>query len=163
MKRLALTKILVPCICVVLWLGFMNGRDVIAQSPPLASCPSGNAAPINKPGWPQGTIVNVYIDPNIIDDRRTAVITAFGNWTQSRGLNGSQVTYQIVSQPPPAGTGYTVRNQQNSSGSRETTDTIQNDVTGYTMSATTDLAPTMTNPAAVLEAMSHGIGHPAGF
>ncbi|HKP38027.1 MAG TPA: hypothetical protein VJT71_14315 [Pyrinomonadaceae bacterium] len=105
----------------------------------------------------------VYIDPAIIGDRRSNVIAAFEHWTQSRTLNGSQVTYQIVSQPPPSGTGYTVLNQQHGSGARETTDTTTNDVTGYTMQATTYLSPTMTNPSAVLEAMSHGIGHPAGF
>jgi hypothetical protein len=163
MKSMTLTRILPLCICFVLWLGGTDGSNVSAQGYPSANCLSDHVANVNKPGWPQGTTVNVYIDPNITGNRRTAVITAFDSWTQSRGLNGSQVTYQIVSQPPPAGTGYTVRNQQNASGARETTDTIQNDVTGYTTSATTDLAPTMTNPAAVLEAMSHGIGHPAGF
>lgn len=117
----------------------------------------------STPGWPPGTTVNVYIDPNIIGNRRTAVITAFDNWTQSRGLNGSQVSYQIVSQPPPTGTGYTVVNQQPVSGNRISTDTYQYNGTGSTTSAVTFLSPTVTNPNAVLEAVSHDIGHPAGF
>jgi len=135
----------------------------VAQQAPLAQCPSEHAPPVNKKGWPQGMTVNVYIDPAIIGPRRSSVVTAFNNWTQSRGQNGSNNIYSFVSQPPPTGTGFTVLNQQDPSGQREVTGTITNDSTGYTMSATTYLSPAITNSEAVLEAMSHGIGHPAGF
>src|SRR5438105_4452434 len=113
-------------------------------------------------GWHQGQTVSVYIDQAIIGDRRSAVMTAFNNWSQSGGPNGSQVTYQFVDQPPPQNTGYTVLNQPPPSGSREETFTNP-DAAGYTVSAITYLSPSMTNPRAVLEASSHGIGHPAGF
>ena len=68
MKSLTLPKILVTCIYFGLWLGCLNGK-ILAQSPPLASCPSGNVAPVVAGGWPQGTTVSVYIDPGITGDR----------------------------------------------------------------------------------------------
>jgi hypothetical protein len=105
----------------------------------------------------------VYIHPAITGERRSAVETAFSNWTASRILNGSHNTYQFVSQPPPANTGFTILNQQPSSGDRAQTTTVTNDTTGNTMYATTYLSPSMTNPDAVLEAMSHEIGHPMGM
>lgn len=163
MKNNTLTKTLFPFLCLGLWLSCLDPCNVMAQQAPLAQCPSGHVAPVNKKGWPQGLTVSVYIDPAIIGFRRSSVVAAFNNWTQSRGQNGSNNIYSFVSQPPPAGTGFTVLNQQHSSGQRETTGTFPDDNTGYTMSATTYLSPTITNPAAVLEAMSHGIGHPAGF
>jgi hypothetical protein len=163
MKATPLTKTLPLLICFVLWLGYINNSNVVAQNYPSANCKSDHVADTNKKGWPQGTTVDVYIDLSISGDRRNSVITAFDNWNQSSELNGSQVTYQIVSQPPPTNTGFTVLNQQSTLGTRASTDTLTNDNTGYTMSATTYLSPNMTNPAAVLEAMSHDIGHPAGF
>jgi hypothetical protein len=143
-------------------LFFSNSSNVVAQSYPSANCHSNQTAVVNKKGWPQQVPVSVYIDPAIVGLRRNAVITAFDNWTQSRALNGSQVSYQIVSQAPPAGTGYRVLNQSPASGDRATTFTFINS-SGNTTSATTELSPDMTNADAALEAMSHEIGHPAGF
>lgn len=146
--------------CLGLLLACVSGPIVIAQTP---NCSAQNTAPVNKNGWPQGATVDVYIDPAITGQRRSAIVEAFDNWTRSSAENGSGVTYRIVSQPPSQGTGYTVTNQLPASGDRASTDTITNDVTGSTMSATTYVSPNLTTPAAVLEAMAHEIGHPAGF
>jgi hypothetical protein len=85
MKSITLTKTLFTFLCLVLWLTCLNRGNVMAQEPPLAQCPSGHAAPVNYRGWPQGMTVSVYIDPAIIGNRRSSVITAFDNWTQTEG------------------------------------------------------------------------------
>jgi hypothetical protein len=161
-KNLTPTKSLFLFVLVGLWFSYLN-HDVMAQQAPLAQCSSGHAPPVNYRGWPQGITVNVYIDPAIIGPRRSSVETAFNNWTQSRGSNGSNNSYYFVTQPPPAGTGFTVLNQTPPSGDRAQTLTSTNNNTGNTMYAITYLIPTMTNPDAVLEAMSHEIGHPLGL
>lgn len=163
MKSSTVLAALLTCVPIGVSIASLGGTIVTAQNIPSANCHSEQFADVNKNGWPKGTTVNVYVDPSITGDRRTAIITAFANWTQSAGLNGSQVTYQIVSQPPPSGTGYTVLNQQAALGDRATTFTTTDSGTGVTTKATTELSPSMTNPAAVLEAMAHEIGHPAGF
>src|SRR5437899_2402907 len=145
------------------FLGCLGCCNLMAQQPPLAGCTSGHVAPVNHRGWPQGMTVKVYIDPAITGDRRLAVVTAFNNWTQSRGSNGSNVSYQIISAPPPPNTGFTIVNQEPPSRDRAETFTWTDDNTGNTMYAKTYLSPDMTNPDAVLEAMSHEIGHPEGF
>jgi hypothetical protein len=89
MKTLPLTKTRPLLIFFVLWLSCINDSNVIAQNYPSANCHSDHVADTNKKGWPQGTTVSVYIDPSITGTRRSAVITAFDNWTQSRALNGS--------------------------------------------------------------------------
>lgn len=125
-------QILFTSVCLALWIGFLNSFNVMAQNPPLAGCPSGHAAPVNYRGWPQGQSVDVYIDPAITGLRRSSVETAFNNWSQNAGSNGSGVTYNFVSQPLPAGTGLTVLNQQPTSGDRAYTVTVTNDNTGDT-------------------------------
>lgn len=80
MKRLPLTGILPFCILVI--LGCTNDSEVRAQGFPSANCDAENVADTNKKGWPQGATVSVYIDPAIVGQRRSAVTTAFDNWTQ---------------------------------------------------------------------------------
>jgi hypothetical protein len=143
-----------------------NGYQIVAQSSPFfpsANCSSNYIADVNKKGWPQGATVDVYIDPAIIGLRRQAIVNAFNNWTNSGSLNGSQISYHFVSQAPPAGTGYRIQNVSPASGDRATTFTTTNPNTAQTAGAVTQISPDMTNPDAVLEAMSHEIGHPAGF
>jgi hypothetical protein len=159
---MTLTRTLAIFIPLGLWLGFINTQSAIAQGYPSSNCHSAHVAPVNKKGWPRGTSVNVYIDPSITGDRRSAVAAAFNNWTASAAQNGSGVTYKDASQPPPAGTGFTVLNETPTAGTRASTQTVL-DGNGNTMGATTRLSPNVTNPAAVEEAMSHDIGHPAGF
>lgn len=161
MKRLTPIEIRL-LILLGLLLCFVNGSYVTAQTYPSANCHSAQTADVNKMGWPQGSTVSVYIDPAITGPRRDAVVEAFYNWTQSSALNGSQVTYQIVSQPPPTGTGFQVLNQSPSGGVRATT-FMGYSSNGNTSSAVTELSPGITNSNAVLEAMSHEVGHPAGF
>jgi hypothetical protein len=147
---------------VAIWLCFAATSNLRAQTPyPSANCHSASTAEVNKKGWPAGTTVSVYIDPAITGLRRSRIQEAFNNWTYSGGLNGSQVSYESVSQPSSAN--YVVLNQQHPNGNRASTDTITDDITGLTLSANTYVSPDMTNPLAVLEAMSHEIGHPAGF
>jgi hypothetical protein len=145
---------------VVVLACFGHSANVAAQDPPLSGCQSGHTAPLNYPGWPQGTTVDVYIDPSI--PGFSQVETAFNNWTANSGANGTGVTYHFVNNPLPEHTGYTVLNQYPTENVREHTDTFPS-TTGVTLWAVTQLSPSMTTPAAVLEAMSHAIGHPAGF
>jgi hypothetical protein len=160
---MTLTRTLAIFIPLGLWLCFINTQSAIAQGYPSSNCHSAQVAPVNKKGWPRGTTVKVYIDPSITGDRRSAVIAAFNNWSASAAQNGSGVTYNPASQPPPAGTGYTVLNEDPlTPEARAGTETFK-DASGNTIGATTRLSPDMTNPAAVHESMSHEIGHPAGF
>jgi hypothetical protein len=142
---------------------FGQSVNVAAQDLPLSGCQSGHIPLTNKPGWPQGTTVDVYIDPAITGQRLTSVQTAFNTWTGNSGANGSGVTYHYVSTPPPEGHGYRVLNQMPPSGDRAETFTYPDGTVTPTAGAVTYLSPGMTTPAAVLEAMSHEIGHPAGF
>lgn len=163
MNNSNLTRILLVSVSIVVWFSCIRSSNAAAQDYPSDNCHSTYTADVNKRGWSQGITVSVYIDPNITGPRRSSIVTAFDNWTQSRVLNGSNVSYQFVSQPPPAGTGYRVLNQQPTSGGRASTDTILDDTTGLTGYTTTFISPSLTNPTALLEAMSHEIGHPAGF
>jgi hypothetical protein len=56
-----------------------HSANVAAQDPPLSGCQSGNKAPLNYPGWPQGTTIDVYIDPSTPGYEQ--VKTAFNNWS----------------------------------------------------------------------------------
>ncbi len=141
---------------------YYSSRILISAQ--ISPCNSQNSPPVPNGGWARNSVVQVYIDPTITGQRRIAITTAFGNWESSGPINGSYITYQFVTTPPPNGTGYTVLNQQHPNfTARAVTDTIANDTTGVTMSAITYLAPTVTDPAAVLETMSHEIGHPMGL
>ena len=146
---------------VVVLACFGHLANVAAQvgDPPLSGCQNATKAPLNFPGWPQGTTVDVYIDPTL--PQAAAVRTAFNNWSAKNVANGTGVTYNFVNNPLPEHTGYTVLNQHPTEDVREHTDTFPS--TGTTVWAVTKLSPSMTNPDAVLEAMSHAIGHPAGF
>jgi len=160
MKKMPLTKLLHLCLGLGLWLAFSQNLAAVAQTP---VCNIQNRPPVSGAGWVQGATVLVYIDPAILSPRREQVEQAFNNWTNNNSANGSFVTFTFINQPPAPNTGFTVLNQQHPEGTREHTDTMINDNTGYSMSATTYLAPTLTNPPAVLEAMSHGIGHTFGY
>lgn len=151
---------LIPVVAV--WLCFAATSNLRAQTPyPSANCHSASTTEVNKKGWPAGTMVTVYIDPAITGMRRARIEEAFNNWTASGWLNGSQVSYESVSQPGSAN--YVVLNAEPPDGNRATTFTDKNADTGQTQGATTYISPSMTNQYAVLEAMSHEIGHPAGF
>jgi hypothetical protein len=156
-KAINFKSLFLLCICLGIWLSGGQSSKVVAQE-------CTNSPTANKSGWARGQTVYVYIDPSITGDRRQAVVDAFNGWTASGNVNNSYITYQIDSTPPPAGTGYTVLNQTPRDGSRELTDTWSDDSgTDLTLYATTYLSPGITDPRAVFEAMSHAIGHPAGF
>src|SRR5437660_1310649 len=129
MKGAKFVKALLSVI-VLVWFGH-SVANVAAQDP----CQTGHAAPIDKPGWAQGRTVDVYIDPAITDQRRSAVETSFNNWSQNAGANGSGVTYHFVSNPLPLGTGYTVLNQQHDDV-REYTETYPDGITTTTGAVT---------------------------
>lgn len=143
LKDVPVKKLFPLCLYLGLLLAGVRSPVALAQTP---YCNPENSAPVSFGGWPQGQSVPVYIDPGLQGQRRDAVVQAFNNWTNSRGENGSGVVFTFVSAPPPAGTGYTILNQQHPSGNRETTNVVTNDTTGDTMSATTFLSPTMTQP-----------------
>src|SRR2546423_15618830 len=107
MKRSKIWNALLP----ITLLGcFGQSFNVLAQYPPLSGCV--HQTPPDKPGWPQGTTVDVWIDPAITGGRLTEVQHAFNNWTQNSGANGSGVTYRFVGgTEPPDGQGFKVRNQ----------------------------------------------------
>jgi hypothetical protein len=133
---------------VVLLACLGHSAKVAAQNPPLSGCQGGSTAPTNKPGWAPGTTVDVYIDP--ATPGYSQVKAAFNNWTANSVANGTGVTYHFVDNPLPEHTGYTVLSQYPSQDVREFTNTFPS--TGSTLWAVTQLSPSMTNPAAVLEA-----------
>ena len=127
------------------------------------TCGLGQSPPIEGLGFPRGSKVQVYIDPEIKDERRNSVVQAFNDWEAAGFSNGSNITYEFVSQPLPPNTGITVNNQAPLSGDRAHTDAYVNDTNGYTMFANIQITPGMWKPEAVLEAMVHEIGHVYGL
>lgn len=160
MRKYSFLKIICP-LCIIICAIFFQVSLVKAQNP---TCTNLNSPPVPYRGWTKNATVQVYISPNISGRRRSAVTNAFNNWQQNSTANCSNITYQFVNSVPPIGTGFTVLNQQYPTDtSRAVTDVITNDTTGDTMSATTYLAPTVTDPDAVLETIAHEIGHPMGL
>ncbi len=94
------------------------------------TCPLGQSTPIEGLGFPPGYKVQVYIDPAITGDRRNSVVQAFNNWEAASFSNGSNITYEFVSQPLPPNTGISVYNQAPTSGDRAHTDAYVNDTSG---------------------------------
>jgi hypothetical protein len=161
MRRFILKQIIV-FICFAIYFNFSQDIFTRTQAQNLI-CNSQNSPPVPYRGWVKNSTVKVYIDPSITGDRRDAVIQAFNNWELASAGNCSNIHYQFVIVPLSGTSGFTVLNQQSPSGARATTETITNNITFDTMSAKTFLAPTLTHPPAVLEAMSHEIGHPMGL
>lgn len=131
------------------------------------TCSSTNTAQVNKKGWTKGQTVTVYIDPAIQGDARRAIEQAFNNWNAANQSNNSNVSYTFSTTAPTSGTYFTVSYASQvttSSGTpvRALTSTTS-DSSDVTTSAATRLDQRMTNYDAVLETMSHEIGHPAGF
>lgn len=108
MKNLNLPKFLFFAIGLCLF--WVDNSPVLGQSYPSANCQSTNTAEINKKGWPQGSTVYYYVDPAMPVAKRGRIIDAFNNWDASGNLNGSQVRYQMVTDPATAN--YTVLNEQ---------------------------------------------------
>lgn len=160
MKRFLTSQLLFFCLFIIIFTGIANSK-AWAQN---RNCTSANVAPIPDRGWAPGATVPVYIDPSITGDRLKAVKEAINNWNFNKTANGSYVTLSITDQRPAKGTGYTILNQQHpTSTARATTDSFEDDNSGYTAYAITYLAPTVTTYDAVLETMSHEIGHPFGM
>lgn len=58
---------------------------------PQGGCPSipplfPNFTP--KGMWPQGSTVNVNIDPSFNQDQKNAIVAAINSWNVNRGFNG---------------------------------------------------------------------------
>jgi hypothetical protein len=131
------------------------------------TCNSTNSPQVIRTGWTRDMPVTVYIDPAIQGDARRGVEQAFRNWNTANQSNNSGVSYTFSTTPPASGAYFTVSyaNQiigTNGSPVRAQTATTT-DGNGVTTSAAASLDQHMTNYDAVLEAMSHEIGHPAGF
>jgi len=153
-KKLPSLRLLILMLC----LGLSFAAEAGAQT-----CTTTNTPPVNKAGWIKGSTVQVYIDPAITGDRRSAVVDAFSNWSAAASANNSGVTYTIVNSPPAAGTNsFTVNNTQPTEPVRAETVTSF-DQYGHSIGAQTSLDPRVTDPAAIREVMAHEIGHPAGF
>jgi hypothetical protein len=156
--RKFLLKQIIAFLCLTIYLNFSQETLTHAQI-----CNSQNSPPVDFRGWAKNSTVKVYIDPAITGARRDAVIQAFDNWSVANFDNCSNIHYQFVIVPLPASSGFTVVNEQHPSGNRASTNILNNNITFDTMSAKTFLAPTLAHPPAVLEAMSHEIGHPMGL
>lgn len=87
------SKVFPLLVCLGLWVCAINPSVAVSQGYPSSNCHSENVAPVNKLGWAHGTTVPYYIDPSITGDRRTAIATAFTNWSNSASQNGSGVTF----------------------------------------------------------------------
>jgi hypothetical protein len=128
-------------------------------------------AQVNKSGFRRGAQISVYIDPALQGAARTAAEQAFRNWNTANALanNGSQVHFNFVTTPPPAGTGITVGYANvispdvNGNNTARASAQTHYDGDGFSIGANILLHNAMTDPAAVLETMSHEIGHPMGF
>lgn len=141
--------------------------------PTPTTCNGYNTPYTNSKGWEQGKTVEYYIDPSISGtDAVNAINDAFDNWTLSKNENGSGVSYQRVMSPPPAGTGITIKSvpdivnvDQNGVERRARADAqvTDRDSSNYALAAEIRIDNVMTGYDAVLEAVSHEIGHPAGF
>ncbi len=144
----------------------LSQSSVFAQA-----CPVNGAAQVGRIGWQKGATVSVFIDPSVTGDARRATEQAFTNWNGVSGANNSGVTYTFTSTRPTSGVGtYIIVNygtnlidvgtgQQVRAQARTTIDSA----TGITKNAGIIIDQVMTNYDAVLEAMVHEIGHPAGF
>lgn len=146
------------------------------------TCDNTNTPPVNKRGWPQGAQVSVWIDPDIVEPRRSKVIQAFNLWNDANRANHSYVHFEVVNPSPSdgntlpsSGPTFIVDNEEQipnvqspdcpTGGCivRAQTASPPDTQTGQTSSAHTWLDSRVTDPEAVLEVMTHEIGHPAGF
>ncbi len=92
MKHSKLAKALLS---VIVLACFGQSVNVAAQDPPLSGCV--HVPPTDKPGWPQGTTVNVWIDPAITGGRVTEVGRGFKSL---RRLQKIPYSCKLVSQNP---------------------------------------------------------------
>lgn len=148
-------------VCLGIWLVCLLSLTVKAQT-----CTSQNTPPAPRPGWPQATTVQVYIDPAITGNLLDVTQQSFLNWNAANnGANGnnSGVTYEFINSPPNPGTySFTVTLGTPANGVRARTETLANSQV-QTLSATTVIDSRVTDPSAFFEVMAHEIGHPAGF
>lgn len=117
-------------------------------------------------GFPQGQEVKVWINPAISGARRSNTELAFNNWAAARFENNSQVTYTFVTNRPSANDYSIIVDSSTPTITGVRAEAISpTDNNGYTLQATITLDPRTgaTNPAAVLDVMSHEISHPMGF
>lgn len=133
------------------------------------TCTATNSPTVNKTGWNRNQPVSVYIDPAITGDARRGVEQAFRNWNTANQSNNSGVSYTFTNTRPAAGAygTFTVSSAPqvtDTDGSRVRAQASTTpDANGMTTSASVVIDQVMTNYEAVLETMSHEIGHPAGF
>ena len=144
-----------------MWLICLSSLTIKAQT-----CTSQNTPPVTTAGWPQGTTVQVYIDPAITGNLLDVTQQSFLNWNAANNGangNGSGVTYEFITSPPNPGTySYTVSLGTPANGVRAVTSRPVNSQL-QTLAATTVIDSRVTDPFAFFEVMAHEIGHPAGF
>ncbi|MGB7069807.1 MAG: hypothetical protein WBD22_09960 [Pyrinomonadaceae bacterium] len=152
----------------ILWLGIVvcSASTVGAQQ-----CPNNGTPDIGRPGWPKGAFVSIYIQAGITGAARQATEDAFQYWNEANSINNSGIAYTFTTTVPTSGVGnYIIVGHDSNiieptSGKRVRSQAYitANAITGLTMNAGIRFDPAMTSYSAVLEAMSHEIGHPAGF
>lgn len=160
-KNVFFKKIILFCISLGLFFSFAPNFNVNAQ------CTTRNSPGVVQKGFPRGANVQVYIDSNTFNaGQMNAIRTAFGNWQNASTANNSNVTFTFVNTIPPAGTyQYLVGHEQPvvNQGVRAESGTPISDSAGNTQQAVTVIDPRVTEPAAILELISHEIGHPMGL
>jgi hypothetical protein len=154
---------------VLLFAILFVGLSASDQAAYAQTCTATNTATVNKTGWNRDQPVSVYIDPAITGDARRGVEQAFRNWNTANQSNNSGVSYTFTNTAPAAGAygTFTVSYSPQITGTDGTRVRAQASTTpnanGVTTSASAVIDQVMTNYDAVLETMSHEIGHPAGF
>lgn len=156
-------KALPAFVLLLVLLGVGNGQP----------CPTNGTPAIMRAGWERGTQVSVYINPSITGDARNGVVQAFDNWSaaNSRSNNNSVVTYAFTTTVPTSGVGNYIIVMHDGNiidpitgqRVRAAASTSVSTSFGHTVNAGIRLDPLVTSYGAALEAMSHEIGHPAGF
>lgn len=169
-------KLLFGFCIVFLCLAVTYGQKPADPCTATTVCNSYNNPPVDKKGWEQGSTVQYYIDPSITDpDAIKAIDDAFNGWTNASGENGSNVTYTRATTAPPAGTGITIKsvndiplrdaggNPISGQSARAEVSDLGRNANGNTTFAEISIDKIITSYDAVLEVISHEIGHPAGY
>ncbi len=181
MKAQVLQRLSTSFLCLVLLILEVLVLDVKAQSVEPLGCPPtpptqcSNAGITNRGRtWPQGSSVNVNIDPSFNPEQQAAAMRAFQNW-QSAGASGgnnSGVTFTFSSNPnppsmtPPAGT-YNAqvwnRNSPQNPGRGGDNAVTQNAGATHIISQEIWINTQTTDSCALAQTTAHEIGHGFGL
>lgn len=143
----------------------------LSQGVAYGQCAENGSPNIQNAGWQKGTTVKYYIDPSITNaNTQDAITQAFENWNNANARNNSGVTYELTTTRPATTENFLTVSYEGNLIDPETGSQVRaqanyasDTTTGYTSRGAIRMDPSMTDYAAVLEAMVHEIGHPAGL